>query len=222
MKKNIYLLRNLVFKILGDHWNKIAFLIHLPNRARILDIGCGNNSPQITKTIKPSSYYVGIDIEDYNQEKGSVKFADEYLLCTPENFSKTILSADGVFDAVISAHNIEHCNAPFDTLSAMCTKVKKGGKLFMAFPSEKSVHFPSRKGTLNFYDDKSHIYLPEFDKIVKKIESSEFEIIFKCPSYRPLGLRLIGTIKDLFVKKHVTQSTWAHYGFEAIIWAKKI
>lgn len=222
MDKFLFLLRYQICKILGDRRNKIAFLTHLPDKSRILDVGCGNNSPKITKAIKPSTYYVGIDVGDYNQEKGSLEFADEYLLCSPEDFSETILSAKGDFDAVISAHNIEHCNAPFDTLYAMCTKVKRGGWLFMAFPSERSVNFPSRKGTLNFYDDKSHIYLPEFDKIVNAIKESGFEIVYKSPSYRPLGMRLIGMIKDCFVRDYVTQSTWAHYGFEAIIWAQKL
>ena len=172
--------------------------------------------------IKPSIYYVGVDICDYNQEKGSIDATDEYLVCTPESFSQTISSAKGEFDAVISAHNIEHCNSPFETLSAMCSKVKKGGLLFMAFPSEKSVNFPSRKGTLNFYDDKTHIYLPEFEKVLKIIKESGFKIVFKSPSYRPLGMRLLGMIADLIIKNHVTRFTWAYYGFEAIIWAKKI
>lgn len=231
IKKNIYrkfgididfVISRCCHILLCDCRNKIEFITKLPQSARVLDVGCGNNSPKITKKIKPSIYYVGIDVGDYNQERGTLEFADEYLLCLPEDFSKTILSAKGDFDAVISAHNIEHCNAPFDTLGAMCTKVKRGGWLFMAFPSERSVDFPSRKGTLNFYDDKSHIYLPEFDKIVNVIKEAGFEVVYKSPSYRPLGMRLIGMIKDYFVADHVSQSTWAYYGFEAIIWAKKI
>ncbi|WP_407448460.1 class I SAM-dependent methyltransferase [Fibrobacter sp.] len=217
-----FLLEKTVRNLLLDYRNKIEFISKLPNNARILDVGCGNNSPKITKFIKPKSYYVGVDIGDYNQDKGSLEAADEYLLCPPEQFSDTILSANGDFDAVISAHNIEHCNSPFDTLTAMCTKVRKGGKLFMAFPSERSVNFPSRKGTLNFFDDKSHIYLPEFKKILNHIEDSGFEIIYNNSSYRPLGMRLVGMIKDRIIKDRVTGFTWPHYGFEAIIWAKKL
>ncbi len=217
-----YFIERYICKLLFDRWNKKIFIATLPKTGRILDVGCGNNSPKITKAIKPFAYYVGVDIGNYNQEKGSLESADEYLLCSPEDFTRTILSASGEFDAVISAHNIEHCNTPFETLSAMCAKVKKGGRLFMAFPSERSVNFPSRKGTLNFYDDKSHIYLPEFNKIVKIINESGFKIVYKNPSYRPLGMRLIGMVKDCFVTDRVTQSTWAHYGFEAIIWAQKL
>lgn len=217
-----FLLIKTIRNLLLDYRSKIEFISKLSNNARILDVGCGNNSPKITKYIKPKSYYVGIDIGDYNQDKGSLEAADEYLLCSPEQFADTILSAVGEFDAVISAHNIEHCNSPFDTLTAMCAKVRKGGQLFMAFPSERSVNFPSRKGTLNFYDDKSHIYLPEFKKIVTHIENSGFKIIYKSSSYRPLGMRLVGMIKDRIIKDRVTGFTWSHYGFEAIIWAKKL
>lgn len=220
--KKSFLVKRYIRIFLCDFRSKFEFIAKLPKYARVLDVGCGNNSPKITKTIKPSIYYVGVDIGDYNQEKWSIEVADEYLITTPEAFSKTISSAKGEFDAVISAHNIEHCNAPFETLSAMCSKVKKGGLLFMAFPSEKTITFPSRKGTLNFYDDKTHIYLPEFEKILKTIKESGFKIVFKSPSYRPLGMRLIGMIVDFFVKDHVTRFTRAHYGFEAIIRAKKI
>lgn len=217
-----FLVNRYVRIFLWDYWNKFQFISQLPKSSRVLDVGCWNNSPKITKTINPYIYYVGIDIWDYNQKKESIEAADEYLICIPESFSQTISSAKGEYDAVISAHNIEHCNAPYETLYAMCTKVKKGGLLFMAFPSERSVSFPSRRGTLNFYDDKTHIYLPEFEKIVNIVQESGFKIVFKSSSYRPLGMRLIGMIVDCFVKSHTTRFTWAHYGFEAIIRAKKI
>ena len=219
---NYLLVKRCIRIILWDRWNKIEFIAWLPNSARILDVWCWNNSPKITKLLKPSAYYVGVDIWDYNQGKWSKEAADEYLISTPETFSQTISSAKGEYDAVISAHNIEHCNAPYETLYAMCSKVKKDGLLFMAFPSERSVSFPSRKGTLNFYDDKTHIYLPEFEKIVNTLKASGFKIVFKSPSYQPLGMKFIGMIVDCIVKKKATCFTRPHYWFEAIIWAKKV
>ena len=38
----------------------------------------------------------------------------------------------------------------------MLKKVKRGGSLYLSFPSAKSLSFPSRIGTLNYYDDITH------------------------------------------------------------------
>ena len=38
--------------------------------------------------------------------------------------------------------------------------LKKGGIIYLVTPSEKSIDFPSREGTLNYYDDKTHKYKP--------------------------------------------------------------
>ena len=46
----------------------------------MLDVGCGNNSPRIAKSIRPDIYYVGVDVGDYNQENGSIECADEYIV----------------------------------------------------------------------------------------------------------------------------------------------
>ena len=84
---------------------KHAFLRQLPAHARILDVGCGNNSPFVVKTILPLCHYTGVDIGDHNQTKPNV--ADEYLLTSPEDFARRISLFVACFDAVISAHNLE-------------------------------------------------------------------------------------------------------------------
>ena len=93
----------------------------------------------------------------------------------------------------------------------------------MAFPSEASVNFPSRGGTLNFYDDETHVWLPEFDKIVSQLKENGMKINYANRRYRPLILRFVGWIVEANSRtlNRVIDGTWAYYGFEAIIWATK-
>jgi hypothetical protein len=87
---------------------KVHFLTKLHANSSILDVGCGNNSPYLVKSILLSSIYTGIDIGDYNQTKPNR--ADHYIVTAPEDFADRIAQFDACFDAIISSHNLEHCN----------------------------------------------------------------------------------------------------------------
>ncbi len=126
------------------------------------------------------------------------------------------------FDAAISHHNLEHCNHPMETLDAICSRLKKGGMLYLAFPSERSVTFPSRKGTLNFYDDGTHIYLPDFKAVMKRlIRTNGMSVDFVAESYRPFLPSLIGMFQKHIIKDRATYYIWCYYGFVTIITAHK-
>lgn len=192
--------------------------------ATILDVGCGNNSPQKTKMIWPKCYYCGIDVMDYNQKDAPNDYADEYTIVKPQEFANAIGQYAGRADIVISSHNIEHCDDPEKVCVEMCKALKKDGKLYMRFPSEDSVNFPSRKGTLNFFDDTTHKQCPDFENIKRILLDNEMKIEFEQKSYRPLLLRTIGRFNE---KKSATRGevlfgTWAYWGFESVIVAKKM
>lgn len=201
---------------------KERFLVQLPQDVTILDVGCGNNSPSRTKGLLPNSYYVGLDIGDYNQTKPNL--ANEYVITTPSEFSAKIRELGTRFDVVVSTHNIEHCNLRNETLEAMLYVTKPGGRIFLSFPCEQSVDFPRRKGTLNYYDDPTHLqYPPNFDEFIQKLRDSKFEVIYSTKNYKPTILRIIGFILEPFsaVSKKVYLGTWQYYGFESIIIAQK-
>ena len=202
---------------------KSDFLSRLNHKSKILDVGCGNDSPLKTKRILPNCTYTGIDICNYNQ-KNPAKI-ENYILTTSEMFPHEIKSFNGYFDAVISNHNLEHCEDRESTLEAMLSSLRIGGKLFLAFPCQESINFPSRRGTLNYYDDSTHKYEPPiFDLTLSLVRINGFEVVYSARNYSPLILRIVGLLLEPFSKytNKVLLGTWEFYGFESIIIARRI
>lgn len=187
-----------------------------------LDVGCGNDAAFNIKSRFPNLYYIGIDIGEYNLTKPNL--ADENIIVPSEVFHSEIKKIGNKIDIVISSHNLEHCNNTYETLISMLSVLNENGVIYLAFPCELSTRFPSRKVTLNYYDDKTHQHdPPNFNKVKQLIEENDFEIIFESNGYKPFILWLIGAIQEpisRFFGKNM-QGTWAYYGFESIIWAKK-
>ena len=194
---------------------------HVQNGSKVLDVGCGNDSAYYYKKAFPFMYYIGLDIQDYrNTKKGS---EDELLICKSEEFSETIGKIRDI-DIVISRHNLEHCAEPLKVVKAISDCVKPGGVIFFAFPSQKSVKLPSRKITLNYYDDPTHKPLPpNVSEIVQILNANDVKVLKIMDPYQPLALRTLGAIQEPFsaLSGKVLQGTWSFHGSETIIWAQK-
>jgi SAM-dependent methyltransferase len=220
MINKLYILASLLLKRKGV----ASFLRGLPRNSMVLDVGCGNKSPLRLKTQRPDIYYIGIDICDYNQTTESIAHADKYIITTPTSFATQIAKLRGKIDAVVSSHNIEHCDQPEDVLEAMLKAIKAGGSIYLSFPCEQSVYFPKRFGGLNFYDGPTHKKVPNWEKIISKITSEGFLIKFSARRYRPLFLSIVGLILEpisLSTRRVMPFATWALYGFESVIWASR-
>lgn len=201
---------------------KQSFLLKQSPNASILDVGCGNDSSWWVKSILPFSRYTGIDVgDDWNTKPSR---ADRYIIVKPEEFSEEIGRLSDQFDVVISAHNLEHCNCPEATFGAMLRALKDGGQMFLSFPCEQSVSFPSRAGTLNYFDDKTHRGIPpSYNSVLKTLNEHQFKIIFAKRNYRTFPYWMIGLCQEPFSSlrgKRLT-GTWQFYGFESIIIAEK-
>ncbi len=209
--------------ILRRH-GKWGFLSKIDHNDTILDVGCGNESPQKTKIQIPNCHYTGIDVVE--QDENPIRHYDRLIISQPENFHKEIGLLQEEYDAVISSHNLEHCNDRWGTLESMASKVKLGGSIFLAFPSEESVNFPSRDiGCLNYYDNKEHLETPpDFSRVVNTLIDNGFEITFSKKRYRPNFLWFLGFFTDKFHRANnkVGFCTWEYFGFESIIWAKRV
>tara|TARA_A100001035_G_scaffold12535_1_gene8735 strand:+ start:67 stop:753 length:687 start_codon:yes stop_codon:yes gene_type:complete len=202
---------------------KVDFLNSIPKNSYILDVGCGNNSPLVVKSFLPNSYYVGIDVDNYNNDYDVEKVADEYILSDPNDFVKSLKSINSNFDAIISSHNLEHCNDRMGVLDAMIDKLNYKGKIYLSFPSKKSVYFPQKIGCLNYYDDPTHKDLPpDFDLILEILKEKKLKVIFSKANYKPLLLSYIGIFSNLisFFTQKVHIGMYEIWGFESIIIAE--
>lgn len=202
---------------------KLAFLKALPAGAQVLDVGCGNNSPRDAKVLRPDLVYTGLDVGDYNQQD-SIHYADAYILVPPAGFASAIAAHEGRFDAVVSSHNLEHCDDPAAVLQAMSAALRPGGVMFLAFPCEASVRFPRRRGSLNFFDDATHQAVPRWDDVLETLRSCGVTLVYTSRRYRPKLLASVGLLLEplgsLLGRNMPAGSTWALYGFESVVWAR--
>ncbi len=212
------------FRLRFGRRSLLPFLMDLNQGAEVLDIGCGNDSPFTFKTVRPDIRYVGLDVGDYNQRYEPTKYADEYLIVPPDEFSSAIAKRSGQFDAVVSKHNLEHCFDPDAVLVAMAGALRPGGRIFLAFPSASSVRLPSRQGTLNFHDDETHLKPPDFSRVLQELGSSNIAVDFSAERYRPPVAVARGILNEprSRILGRVFQGTWALYGFETVIWGTKM
>jgi SAM-dependent methyltransferase len=216
---------SLYLKALCRPYGKIRFLLELDRHAKILDVGCGNNSAEKILSISNNFRYVGIDICDLKSDFERLNNA-VFLQATADEFSMRLSESDlrENFDAIISAHNLEHCNDRIRTFLAMLKCLKKGGVLYLSFPSSQSIYFPMRLGTLNYFDDPTHLLMPpDYDFYINLLKQEGYEILLNSQSYRPIFMRTIGFLFEPISRylNVVFPGTWDYYGFESIIWAQK-
>jgi len=208
-----------------DPLGKLHFLGGLRRGARILDVGCGNRSASFCKEYRGDLEYVGIDIADYNISELDRKLMARYVLCAPHEFADRIRSLEGAFDAVLSSHNLEHCQDPLAVLDSMCAVLRPGGRLYVSFPSEASIGLPSRAGCLNFHDDPTHVNLFRFDDLVREVEVRDLRVERKVRRNRGSWylLFLLGALQEPLSRLvgRVLRGTWYFWGFESVIVARK-
>jgi SAM-dependent methyltransferase len=144
---------------------------------RILDIGCGNNSPSVTKRWFPGCHYTGADIQRYNLSGEDDAAMDAFYLLGSDSSGYAEIP-DGSYDFVILNHVLEHIREPAPVLAALCSKLKPGGYIWIAFPSLRSLSLPSSEDeTLQFCDDPTHVYLPDVREVVNILLANGVKVL---------------------------------------------
>jgi SAM-dependent methyltransferase len=124
---------------------------------RLLDVGAGNHSATSTKRWFPHCHYAGVDKDKhYNNDERDFAAMDEFFEMDLTRLEFGAIP-DASYDAILLAHVIEHLENGDDVLRGLTSKLKPGGLIVVEFPGPQSLHMPSRKGTLNFHDDESHV-----------------------------------------------------------------
>ena len=82
---------------------------------------------------------------------------------------------------------------------------------------------PSREGTLNFWDDDTHVRPPDYQRVLDLLAAEDVTIDFSAERYRPPARLAVGVLTEPIsrVRKKVMPGTWALYGFETVIWATR-
>lgn len=200
---------------------KNTFIRSLPSGASLLDVGCGNHAPTRAKRLNPALDYHGIDIVPFFLDESDYEAADELRFVEPDEFVAGLRSwGSSRFDAVLASHVLEHVNDRPGTIRAIAEVVKPGGTVYYAFPSRRSVRFPSRAGTLNFYDDPNHRDLPpDVDLVLKLSCEAGLRPREVHDPYRPLVHRVAGLLQEPVSRRRrtVMSGTWALWGFESVL-----
>ena len=149
---------------------------------RILDIGCGNNSPSVTKHWFPGCHYTGADIQRYNLGGADDAAMDAFYLLGADGSGYSAIPGAS-YDLVILNHVLEHMTEPAPILAALCAKLKPGGYIWIAFPSLRSLGLPSSEDeTLQFCDDPTHVYLPDIREVANVLLANGVKVLHAGPS----------------------------------------
>jgi SAM-dependent methyltransferase len=124
---------------------------------KLLDVGVGNHSASKTVSLFPACEYYGVDLnKDYNNSDEDFKV----MKCFYE-MDLTLLDfhliPNNHFDGIWIVHVIEHLHNGDKVIENLIEKLKPGGYMYVEYPGIKSTKLPSMYGSLNFYDDLSHV-----------------------------------------------------------------
>lgn len=122
---------------------------------RVLDVGCGNQSCEITKSWLNVSAYHGIDREHWQGHVEDYKKMDQTFFLDLDKDDLHQLP-DSSYDVIIFSHVIEHLEHGEAVLKRLVKKLKPGGLIYIETPSPRTLKYPSAIGFLNFYDDPTH------------------------------------------------------------------
>tara|TARA_B100001059_G_scaffold174012_1_gene174256 strand:+ start:506 stop:1153 length:648 start_codon:yes stop_codon:yes gene_type:complete len=191
---------------------------------KVLDIGSGSHSSSITKKWWPDSHYTGVDRDvNYDNTPEDISAMDEFIqLDLTELDYKKI--QNNSFDVIIMSHVIEHLHNGDQVLPLLFKKLKKGGLFYIEFPCEASASFPSKRETLNFFDDDTHVRIYSIKEVTDIFMQENFTVkaAGKNRSWVNIALMPIKIPLQLLTKGYVRGGVyWDWYGFADYIVAEK-
>ena len=194
------------------------------NAFKLLDVGSGNHSASKTKSLFPNCEYHGIDLQKdfFNDESDYAAMTAFYEMDLTELNLVTI--PDDYFDFIRMAHVIEHLKNGDEVIKKLLPKLKKGGYIYIEYPGKKSLTLPSMNGTLNFYDDPTHVRVYSVKELNGLLSQNGLTIISSGTRRNPtfiaaMPFRVVSNL--LKGKKLIGNMFWDILGFAEFVFAKK-
>ena len=189
------------------------------SKIKILDIGCGNHSPSLTKLWFPDCVYHAADIMNYNLNEEDERSIDAFFSVTTDYQGYDSIKED-YYDFVILSHVIEHADNPARLAGIAATKLRSGGLIWISFPSFKSLSLPPGIGVTNqFCDDPTHIRVVNPIDVCNELLKRGIKIIKAGRSHDPVRT-LVGILVlplnwvRLVTQGGVGRGLWYVMGFE--------
>lgn len=172
-----------VMELYFTYHPRTAFLKMLPLDASVVDIGAGDGSLSVFRKW-PSIERQDLRMYAYALEKGE-RF-DEFEGYEISDWNASPPDFDGrKFDAILSAHFIEHIADPASFADWASKKLGKGGRIYLEWPSPAALELPSRTELeavgvpliiSRFDDDRTHRELPDRDAMIASLLARGFAI----------------------------------------------
>lgn len=146
--KNYYLTDNVNEKKRDAEGFIKEYILSLPKKARVLDVGCGSFI-MLNKIHKwrPDIKLYGIDIGDVGKPQ-------RFIIYKKSSGDK-IKFVNNMFDMVTCFHVLEHVINPHDFISEFNRVSKKGALIYIETPYYKKMNVCDCK--MNFWSDPTHI-----------------------------------------------------------------
>ncbi|MEK6614980.1 MAG: class I SAM-dependent methyltransferase [Bacteroidota bacterium] len=190
----------------------------------ILDIGAGSHSATITKQWLPQCHYTGIDISKrYDNDESDFKAMDEFIEMDLTKLEFGIIP-ENKYDMIVMSHVIEHLHNGDKVIAGLISKLKKGGIIYLEFPSERSVHFPSKRETLNFYDDPTHCRIFSVKEVSEILVQNQMSILSAGIRRQLINIFLMPfkIVYQSITKGYVRGGVyWDYYGFAEYVCARR-
>ena len=172
----------------------------------------------------PACEYYGVDLnKDYNNSEEDFKVMKSFY-----EMDLTLLDfhviPDNYFDGIWMAHVIEHLHDGDQVIEKLISKLKNGGYMYIEYPGIKSTKLPSMHGSLNFYDDPTHVRIYSVKELTDLFEKMGCTVL-KGGTRRNLFFILAAPFRILghWVrgKKLIGNIFWDTLGFAEYVYVKK-
>ncbi|PKL83322.1 MAG: methyltransferase type 11 [Ignavibacteriae bacterium HGW-Ignavibacteriae-3] len=193
---------------------------------KLLDVGCGNHAARLAKKWFSNCEYYGVDRGSYNNDENDFALMKKfYEIDLQNNINKLDDIPDNYFNVIVFNHVIEHLENGVEVLGKLSSKLVKGGKIYIEFPSVNSLRLPGMQDTFNFCDDPTHIRIYSVREVANELLRNKFRIIKAGP--RRNMRRIILTPLILFMDwrktgRLVSYGLWDICGFAEYVYAEKL